>query len=114
MSAQQRTSTRILPGNRNVRPQSPWNGRTLATCSQLFPILKLGTTNRRFNKRKCKRLKEFWGERRDLNPRPSVPQTDALPAELRSPPPGYKDFITASRRLAVKTHFHGMSEAWIT
>ena len=27
-----------------------------------------------------------WGERRDLNPRPSVPQTDALPAELRSPP----------------------------
>ena len=28
---------------------------------------------------------EFWGERWDLNPRPSVPQTDALPAELRSP-----------------------------
>jgi hypothetical protein len=27
-----------------------------------------------------------WGERWDLNPRPSVPQTDALPAELRSPP----------------------------
>jgi hypothetical protein len=27
----------------------------------------------------------FWGERRGLNPRPSVPQTDALPAELRSP-----------------------------
>src|SRR5271155_3930205 len=27
-----------------------------------------------------------WGERRGLNPRPSVPQTDALPAELRSPP----------------------------
>ena len=26
-----------------------------------------------------------WGERWDLNPRPSVPQTDALPAELRSP-----------------------------
>ncbi len=26
-----------------------------------------------------------WGERRGLNPRPSVPQTDALPAELRSP-----------------------------
>jgi hypothetical protein len=25
------------------------------------------------------------GERWDLNPRPSVPQTDALPAELRSP-----------------------------
>jgi hypothetical protein len=31
--------------------------------------------------RKC------WGERRGLNPRPSVPQTDALPAELRSPKP---------------------------
>jgi hypothetical protein len=30
--------------------------------------------------------KKGWGERRDLNPRPSVPQTDALPAELRSPP----------------------------
>jgi hypothetical protein len=29
-----------------------------------------------------------WGERRGLNPRPSVPQTDALPAELRSPPSG--------------------------
>ena len=27
-----------------------------------------------------------WGERWDLNPRPSVPQTDALPTELRSPP----------------------------
>ena len=26
-----------------------------------------------------------WGERWDLNPRRSVPQTDALPAELRSP-----------------------------
>src|ERR1700722_1757790 len=31
------------------------------------------------------RLVESWGERRGLNPRPSVPQTDALPAELRSP-----------------------------
>ena len=30
-------------------------------------------------------LEGIWGERRDLNPRPSVPQTDALPAELRSP-----------------------------
>ena len=29
---------------------------------------------------------KVWGERWDLNPRPSVPQTDALPAELRSPP----------------------------
>jgi hypothetical protein len=28
---------------------------------------------------------DSWGERRGLNPRPSVPQTDALPAELRSP-----------------------------
>jgi hypothetical protein len=26
-----------------------------------------------------------WGERRGLNPRHSVPQTDALPAELRPP-----------------------------
>jgi hypothetical protein len=33
--------------------------------------------------------KDCWGERRDLNPRPSVPQTDALPAELRSPPGEY-------------------------
>src|SRR5580693_6679403 len=30
-------------------------------------------------------LEGDWGERRGLNPRPSVPQTDALPAELRSP-----------------------------
>src|SRR6202041_1405411 len=30
-------------------------------------------------------VSESWGERRGLNPRPSVPQTDALPAELRSP-----------------------------
>src|SRR5271155_3843806 len=36
-----------------------------------------------------------WGERRGLNPRPSVPQTDALPAELRSPPG--KNHITALR-----------------
>jgi hypothetical protein len=28
---------------------------------------------------------KVWGERWDLNPRPSVPQTDALPTELRSP-----------------------------
>lgn len=26
-----------------------------------------------------------WGERWGLNPRPSEPQPDALPAELRSP-----------------------------
>jgi hypothetical protein len=28
---------------------------------------------------------EIWGGRRDLNPRHSVPQTDALPAELLPP-----------------------------
>src|ERR1700676_4017824 len=33
-----------------------------------------------------------WGERRGLNPRPSVPQTDALPAELRSPQTKYTQF----------------------
>src|SRR5580692_8051900 len=33
-----------------------------------------------------------WGERRGLNPRPSVPQTDALPAELRSPQSEYTQF----------------------
>src|SRR6266851_9029001 len=33
-----------------------------------------------------------WGERRGLNPRPSVPQTDALPAELRSPRTKYTQF----------------------
>lgn len=33
------------------------------------------------------RNKEGWGGRRGLNPRHSVPQTDALPAELL-PPPG--------------------------
>src|ERR1700683_2159969 len=32
-----------------------------------------------------RKLLKVWGERWDLNPRPSVPQTDALPAELRSP-----------------------------
>lgn len=26
-----------------------------------------------------------WGDRRGLNPRPSAPQADALPTELRSP-----------------------------
>jgi hypothetical protein len=30
--------------------------------------------------------KRGWGGRRDLNPRLSVPQTDALPAELLPPP----------------------------
>ena len=35
---------------------------------------------------------EGWGERRGLNPRPSVPQTDALPAELRSPQTKYTQF----------------------
>src|SRR5580658_3045747 len=34
-------------------------------------------------------VRRNWGERRGLNPRPSVPQTDALPAELRSPPSGF-------------------------
>jgi hypothetical protein len=34
----------------------------------------------------CDRLKDtIWGERRGLNPRPSGPQPDALPAELRPP-----------------------------
>ena len=34
----------------------------------------------------CDRLKnKKWGERRGLNPRPSGPQPDALPAELRPP-----------------------------
>ena len=32
------------------------------------------------------RTQEGWGGRRDLNPRLSVPQTDALPAELLPPP----------------------------
>src|SRR5580693_8690133 len=36
--------------------------------------------------------RRFWGERRGLNPRPSVPQTDALPAELRSPQMKYTQF----------------------
>ena len=35
------------------------------------------------------RLEGTWGERWDLNPRPSEPQSDALPAELRSPPTGW-------------------------
>ncbi len=35
-----------------------------------------------------------WGERWDLNPRRSVPQTDALPAELRSPQIDCQQFIT--------------------
>src|SRR5581483_335563 len=38
------------------------------------------------------RLLSGLGERRDLNPRPSVPQTDALPAELRSPHADCKQF----------------------
>lgn len=29
--------------------------------------------------------KQFWGERWGSNPRPSEPQPDALPTELRSP-----------------------------
>ena len=37
---------------------------------------------------------KVWGERRGLNPRPSVPQTDALPAELRSPHVDWKQFNT--------------------
>ena len=28
---------------------------------------------------------KLWGDRRDLNPRQPVPQTGALPTELRSP-----------------------------
>jgi hypothetical protein len=36
--------------------------------------------------------RKIWGERRGLNPRPSVPQTDALPAELRSPQTKYTQF----------------------
>src|ERR1700722_5808663 len=42
-------------------------------------------------RRTCNLLKS-WGERRGLNPRPSVPQTDALPAELRSPHAEWKQF----------------------
>jgi hypothetical protein len=39
-----------------------------------------------------------WGERRGLNPRPSVPQTDALPAELRSPPSAEIVYTILGRR----------------
>jgi hypothetical protein len=46
----------------------------------------------RLSKTVCANSKKSWGERRGLNPRPSVPQTDALPAELRSPPPKYDQF----------------------
>jgi hypothetical protein len=35
-----------------------------------------------------KALRGIWGGRRGLNPRHSVPQTDALPAELLPPPYG--------------------------
>jgi hypothetical protein len=71
-----RTSQDFLSRAVNFSGKVPFskNGRTLAIGSQLFPILKLGTRRRRFNKCNCERLKEFWGERRDLNPRPSVPQ----------------------------------------
>src|SRR5271156_4186320 len=44
-----------------------------------------------------------WGERRGLNPRPSVPQTDALPAELRSPPPMFYWLFCVFRLLDVPT-----------
>src|SRR4030088_967310 len=45
--------------------------------------------NARATAEEAKPCLKNWGERRGLNPRPSVPQTDALPAELRSPPLKY-------------------------
>ena len=41
-----------------------------------------------------------WGERRGLNPRPSVPQTDALPAELRSPEKAERECYATFRLVA--------------
>src|SRR6476646_6942117 len=43
------------------------------------------------------RNKEGWGGRRGLNPRHSVPQTDALPAELLPPPDNSLQFTLFSR-----------------
>src|SRR3984893_17872047 len=54
----------------------------LAPASASNSPISLPMSNRR----------KIWGERRGLNPRPSVPQTDALPAELRSPRTKYTQF----------------------
>lgn len=48
-------------------------------------ILVSGVNGRDAEMRSSPKSWKKWGERRGLNPRPSVPQTDALPAELRSP-----------------------------
>ena len=55
----------------------------------------------RFRRGRPKTLTDLgcWGERRDLNPRPSVPQTDALPTELRSP----HDRLRLLRVLRIRT-----------
>ncbi len=54
-------------------------GAMRRSCFSRVPVLFL------WNPTKVAVKKDSWGERRGLNPRPSVPQTDALPAELRSP-----------------------------
>ena len=63
---------------RNLHFASELNtfGQALGTIFQHALILPLNY--RRF-------VGEFWGGRRGLNPRHSVPQTDALPAELLPP-----------------------------
>jgi hypothetical protein len=53
-----------------------------------------------------------WGGRRGLNPRHSVPQTDALPAELLPPPfdlPSLRYFLAMEKRLRTASSERGFS-----
>jgi hypothetical protein len=58
------------------------------------------------------KLFRSWGERRGLNPRPSVPQTDALPAELRSPPPMFYWLFCDLLILLVPTFVPKLNAIW--
>ncbi len=61
----------------------------------LMPLQKIKALPATEGSRISMAFGEYWGERWDLNPRPSVPQTDALPTELRSPL--HKNHSTALR-----------------
>src|SRR5271156_4510296 len=47
VSARRLTFTCTQRSKQNARPLSPWNGRTLAICSQLFSIPRTGTARLR-------------------------------------------------------------------
>jgi hypothetical protein len=89
------TTTQTIEVNANASMNEPattksgdynWRASLFAgTCRGLYLNGIQLRGNTRHHAQNAKEFERFWGGRRGLNPRHSVPQTDALPAELLPP-----------------------------